>query len=69
MGPIKLSVIAWKNLWRNTRRTIITLFSVAFAVFLSVLMTGMQDYSWEQVINTAARLGNGHVTVQHPDYL
>jgi len=68
MGPFKLAAMAWRNLWRNTRRTIITLASVAFAVFLAVLMTGVQDWSWEEVINTAARLGSGHVTVQHAEY-
>ena len=68
MGPLKLAGMAWKNLWRQKRRTLITAFSIAFAFFLAVIIIGMNDGSWEEVINTAARIGGGHITVQHPDY-
>ncbi|MDF1562050.1 MAG: FtsX-like permease family protein [Deltaproteobacteria bacterium] len=68
MGIFKLASMAWKNLWRHRRRTIITAFAIAFACFLAAIMIGMNDKSWEDVINTAARIGGGHITVQHPDY-
>jgi ABC-type lipoprotein release transport system permease subunit len=60
---------AWRNIWRNRRRTIITLTSIALATMLAVLMTGMQDASWKEIIDVAAGMGGGHVTLQHPDYL
>lgn len=60
---------AWRNIWRHRRRTFITLSSIALATMLAVLMTGMQDASWRDVIDAAARMGGGHVTLQHPDYL
>ena len=28
----------------------------------------MQDRNWSDMIDLAARLGGGHVTMQHPDY-
>jgi ABC-type lipoprotein release transport system permease subunit len=68
MGPLSLARMAWRNLWRHRRRTLITAFSIAFAFFLAVLIIGMNDGSWEEVINTAARIGGGHITVQHPEY-
>ncbi|MBI5497573.1 MAG: ABC transporter permease [Deltaproteobacteria bacterium] len=68
MGVLGLGRMAWRNLWRQVRRTLITVLSVAFGVFLAVLMTGLQDRNWEDVINTAARLGGGHVTLEHPDF-
>lgn len=68
MGIVKLSVLAWRNLWRHKRRTAITLCSIAFASFLAVFMIGMNDQNWEDVINTAARIGGGHITLQHVDY-
>ena len=60
---------AWRNIWRHRRRTLITLSSVALATMLAVLMTGMQDASWRDFIDVAARMGGGHVTLQHSDYL
>jgi ABC-type lipoprotein release transport system permease subunit len=64
----RLSRMAWRNLWRNRRRTLLTLVAIAFGLFLSVLMTAMQDRSFADMIDDAARLGSGHVTVSHPDY-
>jgi ABC-type lipoprotein release transport system permease subunit len=69
MKGTSLTVFAWRNLWRNRRRTLLTLASIAFGVFLAVLMTAMQDRNWADMIDLAARMGAGHVTVQHPEYL
>ena len=67
-GPA-LRSMAWRNLWRNRRRTIITLISIGFGGFLAVMFTALQDRSFAAFIDTAARLGGGHVTLQHPEYL
>ena len=60
--------LAWRNLWRNKRRTLITVTSVAFGVFLSVTFISVADYSYTQMIDTAAKMGSGHVTVQAKGY-
>jgi len=67
-GP-KLMKMAWRNLWRNRRRTILTLVSIAFGTMLAVIFTGFGDSSYSNMIDMAARMGGGHVTLQHPDYL
>jgi ABC-type lipoprotein release transport system permease subunit len=64
-GP-RLPTFAWRNIWRNRRRTAITLFSIAFGTMLAVLMTGIGDSSYSEMIDHAARLGGGHVIVEHP---
>jgi ABC-type lipoprotein release transport system permease subunit len=69
MSGLRLPTLAWRNIWRNRRRTLITLFSIAFGTLLAVLMTGIGDSSYAEMINHAARLGGGHVIVQHQDYL
>jgi ABC-type lipoprotein release transport system permease subunit len=61
--------MAWRNLWRNRRRTLLTLSTIVFGVFLSIIMESMQDRNWEDMIRLAARLGGGHVTLQHPEYM
>ena len=68
MQKFELARIAWRNLWRQKRRTILTLISIGFGGFLAVLMTAMQDQSFSDFIDTAARMGSGHVVIQHPDY-
>ena len=67
-GP-NLAALAWRNLWRNRRRTLLTLGSIVFGVFLAVVFTAMQDRNWKDMIDLAARLGGGHVSLQHPEYL
>ena len=69
MKGTSLATMAWRNLWRNRRRTLITLSAIVFGVFLSVLTAAMQDRNWADMIQLAARLGAGHVTMQHPEYL
>ncbi len=66
-GP-NLGSMAWRNLWRNGRRTFLTLISIAFGTFLAILFTSMQDRNWSEMIDVAARLYGGHVTVQHEEY-
>ena len=36
---------------------------------MAILMMAMQDRNWDDMIRLAARLGAGHVTIQHPEYL
>ena len=69
MRGTSLIVMAWRNLWRNRRRTLLTLWSIVFGVFLAVLFTALQDQNWADTIDLAARLSGGHVTLQHPEYL
>ncbi len=67
-GP-RLSTMAWRNMWRNGRRTLITLFSISFGILLAVMFTGIGDSTYSDMIDLAAKMGAGHVTLQHPEYL
>ncbi len=69
MNNQNIPAIAWRNLWRNRRRTLLTLTSISFGVFITIMFTAMQDRNWADMIDLAARLGGGHVTIQHPEYL
>ena len=64
----RLATMAWRNIWRNRRRTLITVFGIVFGVFMAVLFTGIGDATYSQMIDHAARLGGGHVVVQHREY-
>jgi putative ABC transport system permease protein len=60
--------IAWRNLWRSRRRTWLTSAGIAFAVLLLVFAMSMQSGTFEIMVDNGARLGIGHVQIQHPDY-
>lgn len=69
MKKTSLWLMAWRNLGRNRRRTLLTLASIAFGVFLAIFSMASQDRNWQQMIDLGARMGGGHVTLQHPEYL
>lgn len=67
-GP-NLPSMAWRNIWRNTRRTLVTLSGIAFGMMLAIVFTSISDYQYGSMIDTAARLGGGHVSIQHHEQL
>lgn len=64
----KFIKIAWRNLWRNTRRTLITSASVFFGVFFAIFMTSVQKGSFENMIGNMARFYSGYIQIQHSDF-
>lgn len=63
-----LLTLAWRNLWRQKRRTLLTAFALALALVLSLLMRSFQEGSYNANINTLARLSNGLIQLQHPAF-
>ena len=64
-----LITIAWRNLWRNHRRSLIMLTAIAIGlwgmIWMTALMRGMVDQMIDDAINTLS----GHVQVHAPGYL
>lgn len=68
--PVKMLLqLAWRNLWRHRKRTIITLSSIGIGFGLAVLSIGIGDGSHNSLIRNAIKLGEGHLTVQPRGYL
>ena len=60
--------IAWRNIWRNKRRTGITVASILFAVFFAVFMRSMQLGVYGRMINNMVRAYAGYVQVHANGY-
>ena len=60
--------LAWRNLWRNKRRTLITVASIFFGVLLSAYMTSMQEGSYDKMVEIVVKFYSGYMQVHNEDY-
>lgn len=60
--------LAWRNIWRNKRRTLITIGAIAFAVFLASFMRSFQKGVWDTVIDGAVNQFFGYVQIHGKGY-
>lgn len=60
--------LAWRNVWRNRRRTIITVSSIFFAVLLALFMRSMQLGSYENMIRNSVELYSGYIQIHRAGY-
>ena len=60
--------MAWRNIWRNPRRTILTVMAIAFACLLLVFMLSFQFGSYDTMINSSVKINTGHLQIQAEGY-
>ena len=60
--------LAWRNIWRNKRRTLITAASIFFAIFFALIMRALQLGSYSNMIDNAVTLYSGHIQVHARGY-
>jgi putative ABC transport system permease protein len=60
--------LARRNLWRNPRRTVLTLSAVAFATAILVFMIALQQGGYRAMIESAVGVFTGHLQVQAAGY-
>jgi len=65
---MKYLKIAWRNLWRNKRRSLITIASIFFGVLLATTMNSLQDGTYANMIDMMVKLSSGYIQVQNPEY-
>jgi len=60
--------LAWRNIWRNKRRSILTLAAVTFATLMAIGMRGIQLGTYALNIKSAVELFSGYLQVQAKGY-
>ena len=63
-----LFVFAWRNIWRNKRRTLITAASVFTAVILALMMRSLQLGAYQRMIDNVVSFYTGHIQVHAEGY-
>jgi len=60
--------LAWRNLWRNHRRTLIMLAAIVVGVWSMIFMTALMRGMVDDMIADGISVLPGHVQIHHPDY-
>lgn len=60
--------LAWRNIWRNKRRTLITMTSIVVAVLLSAVMRSMQEGQYDDMIQSTVGTFSGYLQVHADGY-
>ncbi len=64
-----LLALAWKNLWRNRRRTLITLAALSLSLMLIEAAHNLSFGVYRAMIDSGVRAGSGHLTIYRQGYL
>ena len=60
--------LAWRNIWRNKRRTLITVASIFFAVLFSIFMNSFQKGAWVRMLDNIVNYYYGYAQVHQKGY-
>jgi ABC-type lipoprotein release transport system permease subunit len=61
-------VLAWRNIWRNKRRSLITISSIGFSVLFACFMMSIQYGTLDHMVDNAVKFYTGHIQVHHENY-
>ncbi|MEM1112970.1 MAG: ABC transporter permease [Pseudomonadota bacterium] len=67
-SPAILATLAWRNLWRNYRRTLIMLTAITVGVWAMILFSAMFRGMLDEMVSAGLRVLPGEIQLHHPDY-
>jgi ABC-type lipoprotein release transport system permease subunit len=63
-----IATLAWRNLWRQPRRTLLSSLAIAFTTVFLIFMPSWQYGSYVAMIENTLRLFDGYAQIQQPGY-
>jgi ABC-type lipoprotein release transport system permease subunit len=63
-----LFTLAWRNLWRNHRRTLIMLVAIVIGVWAMILFSALMSGMLDEMVRGGLRALPGEVQIHHPGY-
>jgi putative ABC transport system permease protein len=67
-GESMIVRLAWRSIWRNRRRTLITMTSIGLGLTIAIFFIAMAEGIYSQVVEEAVRMQAGHITLENPGY-
>jgi ABC-type lipoprotein release transport system permease subunit len=64
----KLLIMAWRNVWRNWRRTVIAVIAIALGLALMLVFDGMLGGMDQSLYGNSVKLQGGHVQIHAPGF-
>lgn len=63
-----LLLIAWRNVWRNKKRSLILLGAIVFGIWAGVFTMGFTEGMYDQMVETGVSTRIGHLQIHTPGY-
>ena len=63
-----VTMLAWRNLWRNHRRTIVMVSAIVIGVWAMIFMTALMRGMVNEMLRNGIQALPGHVQVHNPDF-
>src|SRR5512141_318901 len=60
--------LAWKNMWRNRHRTIVTMSAIFFAVLLSITASSLKDGVFNNLVKNVVSFYTGYIQIHKQGY-
>ena len=64
----KLLALAWRNVWRNRRRSLLTIGAIVFATFIITITSSLQTGTYEAGESYAIQFLTGEIQIHRAGY-
>ena len=60
--------LAWRSLWRNRRRTLLTVSSIALGLTIAIFFIALAEGVYSRLVDEGVRMQAGHITLENREY-